>query len=77
MDPNVDTLAITRDAYQAYGDLRAWKTYDDKPMPSFEALPDDIRDAWQAATKKAIESYTRAIDATTVTPADPAPVDAG
>jgi hypothetical protein len=73
MDPNVDTLAITRDAYHAYGDLREWKAYDGKPMPAFEELPDGIRDAWRAATVKAIESYARAIESTK--PAEPAPVE--
>jgi len=64
MDQNVDTLSITRDAYQAYGDLRDWKAYDGKPMPTFEKLPDGIRDAWVAAVTKGIDSYIRA---TTVT----------
>lgn len=68
MDQTVDTIAITRDAYQAYGDLREWKAYDGKPMPRFEDLPDGIRDAWHAATVKAIDSYVRA---TTVTTREP------
>lgn len=59
----IDTMAITRDAYQAYGDSRDWKAYDGKPMPAFDALPDGIRDAWRASVLKTIESYERATTA--------------
>jgi hypothetical protein len=71
MDQTVDTLAITRDAYRAYGDLREWKAYDGKPMPTFEALPEGIRDAWHAAALKAIDSYVRATTVTKVEPKTP------
>ena len=61
---NIDTMAITRDAYQAYGDSRDWKAYNGEPMPTFDALPDGIRDAWRASVLKTIESYERATTAT-------------
>lgn len=68
MDQTVDLLSITRDAYHAYGDLREWKAYNGQPMPTFEALPEGIRDAWLAAMSKGIDSYIRA---TTVTTREP------
>jgi hypothetical protein len=70
---NVDTIAITRDAYQAYGDCREWKAYNGQPMPTFEALPDGIRDAWHTATLKAIDSYVRATTVTVREPVGSAP----
>jgi hypothetical protein len=71
----IDTLAITRDAYQAYGDCRDWKAYDGKPMPTFDALPDGIRDAWHASTRKVIDSYQRASTVTQPDHVSPLEVD--
>jgi hypothetical protein len=34
--------------YTLYGNFRDWKTYDDKPMPKWGELPDDIQAAWRS-----------------------------
>jgi hypothetical protein len=38
-----------RSAYIAYGMQRNFRTYDDRPMPEWNALPDEIQRAWIAA----------------------------
>lgn len=43
---NADLAAI---AYKAYGDSTGNKNYRGEPMPEYEALPDSIRAAWEAA----------------------------
>lgn len=69
----VDTLQITRDSYQAYGDHVEWKNYQGHPMPPFEALPDAIKGAWHASVLKTIDSYERATTITEKIPSTPAP----
>lgn len=36
-------------AFDAYSQARAGKTYDDKPIPRWEELDQEIRDAWEVA----------------------------
>jgi len=47
-------------AYEAYGVSRNWRTYDDRPMPSWDELGNQgdtgeaVRDAWRAAAQAAV-----------------------
>lgn len=41
-------------AYMAYGDKADWKNFRGDPMPTWEALPENIRTYWQAATVQVI-----------------------
>ncbi len=38
-----------RIAYVAYGVQRNFRTHDDRPMPEWKELPDEIKAAWIAA----------------------------
>lgn len=39
-------------AYDEYGDFVEWKNYAGHPMPKWEDLPEKIRGAWIAASRK-------------------------
>lgn len=44
-------------AYEAYGENRNWKTYDDKPMPQWKDLKPEIQHAWAAAACATIDAW--------------------
>lgn len=52
---------LASDAYEAYGDNRGWKTYDDKPMPQWEELPKEIQTAWEVAESKIFEALVSSL----------------
>lgn len=47
----IDPDVLARKAYQAYGDSTDWFNFLGEPMPSWEDLPIDIRQAWRAAAE--------------------------
>jgi hypothetical protein len=49
MQDEIETLA--RGAYDAYGAVTDHKNYQGLPMPTWDALPDKIRQAWLAAAQ--------------------------
>jgi hypothetical protein len=38
-------------AYEAYAEQTGWKNYQGNPMPAWDALPEAIRDAWDAGAR--------------------------
>ena len=44
-------------AFEAYCENRKNTTYDDKPIPSWDELKPDIKEAWGIATVKAISQF--------------------
>lgn len=44
-------------AYAAYGAVTDYKNYQGKPMPEFEDLPPQIRQAWDAACEGAVRHW--------------------
>jgi hypothetical protein len=40
---------LAKEAYIAYGEKVYWMNYRGDPMPTWEELPDSIREAWRAA----------------------------
>lgn len=54
--PVVSLDEITRQAYQAYGEVTDFKNFQGNPMPAFDDLPPIIQRAWQAATGRALET---------------------
>lgn len=40
-----------RAAYHAYGAVTSWRNFRGEPMPPWQALPDSIKGAWEAATE--------------------------
>lgn len=48
--------------YEGYGNNRDWKTYDDRPMPKWEELPESIQDAWVAAFRAVSEHFKASLD---------------
>jgi hypothetical protein len=45
-------------AYETYCDNRHWKSFDDKPLPSWDRVDTSIREAWEEAA----EQVKRVID---------------
>jgi len=41
-------------AYEGYGKHRNWKTFDERPMPTWAELRPDIQEAWQVAADCAV-----------------------
>ena len=53
---NMETwIEIARAAYQAYAKTTDNKNFRGEEMPSFDALPEKIREAWKSAVRGAIE----------------------
>lgn len=48
---NRTLTGLARAAYQAYGDERGWKTWDDRDMPEWLDLTQEIQLAWSAAAR--------------------------
>lgn len=45
----IDWTFIASQAYKAYGEYRHYRTFDGKPMPLWDDLPDFIQKAWEVA----------------------------
>lgn len=43
-------LELAQGAYEAYGDLADWKTFDGRDMPQWGDLPDRTRTLWATAS---------------------------
>jgi hypothetical protein len=56
-----DYATIASDAYQAYGRVTNFKNYQGLEMPGWMELPDQIRLAWTAAVKQAVEEFVGCI----------------
>lgn len=50
MNDEILELAIL--GYQAYGDSAGWKNYQDKPMPTWDELPEAIKGHWRTAARQ-------------------------
>ena len=44
-----DDYTLAMIGYTAYGEQTGWLTFDNRPMPQWDALPVRTRDAWAAA----------------------------
>jgi pSer/pThr/pTyr-binding forkhead associated (FHA) protein len=47
-----------RVAYEAYAEHQQWKNYQDMPIPTWDGVRQDIKDAWGAATNAVLDAYT-------------------
>lgn len=47
------TSAFGRASFEAYNVARGGRTYDDKPIPGWDEIPQGIRDGWAAAVEAA------------------------
>lgn len=56
-----DYVTIASDAYEAYGRVTDFKNYQGLEMPKWETLPAQIRLAWTAAVKAAVESFSELV----------------
>lgn len=52
MEPD---YSLSREAYEAYAKSTGNKNYQGLPMPAFDALPDAIKQAWNAAVGRVCE----------------------
>ncbi|GEM_PF-3452032 len=48
--------AIAPIAYNAYGSVVGFKNYQGHPMPSFDQLPETIKQAWEVAARTVAEA---------------------
>ena len=42
--------------YDAYGDNADWKNYQGKPMPTWDELPENIKESWRVSTKAIMDA---------------------
>lgn len=45
-------------AYEAYAEHQQWQNYQGLPIPVWEIVRDDIKDAWGAAVSAVLDAYT-------------------
>ena len=45
--------------YEAYGDSTDWKNFQNNPMPQWDELPENIRQAWCAASNVIQNDYAQ------------------
>ena len=50
----VDIEKLAMGAYAAYGRSTGNKNFRGEPMPTWEALPESIREAWRAAVESVV-----------------------
>jgi alpha-ketoglutarate-dependent taurine dioxygenase len=50
--------ALAKIAYEAYGKVTGGKNFWGDPMPAWDDLPQNIRDAWDAAVGAAIDAWS-------------------
>jgi len=53
----IDWQSIARNSYEAYNQVSNWKNYQGLPMPQWDDLPANVRDAWLASAKESIKQY--------------------
>lgn len=51
MKPDSYFMPYAESAFNAYGDKAEWKTWDNKPMPRWDAVGDVVQARWIAAVK--------------------------
>jgi hypothetical protein len=44
-------------AYEAYGKVTGGKNFRGEPMPAWDDLPEQIRDAWDAAAGAVVDAW--------------------
>lgn len=49
--PRVDLTSLARFGYQAYASASGGKNFQGNPMPTWDELPETIRDYWRAAAR--------------------------
>lgn len=52
---------FAKGAYQAYGAVTDWKNFQGNPMPAYEDLPDQIKQAWEAASQYVVDEVIRGL----------------
>ncbi len=52
-----NTIVLAEIGYNAYGEKAGWKTYDFKPMPTWEKLGVIVQERWCAATDAITDAY--------------------
>jgi hypothetical protein len=45
-------------AYEAYAELREWRSFDGYRIPAWDQMREDLRDAWNAAADAVISAAT-------------------
>jgi hypothetical protein len=53
---------LAKIAYEAYGKATGGKNYLGLPMPEWDELPQEIRDAWDAAAGAVVDAWSPAND---------------
>ena len=46
-------------AYEAYAEHQGWKNYQGNPIPTWDAVRQDIKDAWTHAVDTVINAYDK------------------
>lgn len=51
MKPDEFFIPYAESAFNAYGEKANWKTWDDKPMPQWNEVGEEVQSRWLAAVK--------------------------
>jgi hypothetical protein len=44
-------------AYEAYAEHQGWKNYQGQPIPTWDSVRQDIKEAWDVAARAVLEAY--------------------
>lgn len=47
-----------RMAFEAYAEHQDWKNYQGLPIPTWDAVRQDIKDAWEVAIQVVLDAFT-------------------
>lgn len=70
--PSYDAATLGQLGYQAYGAATDNRTYDDRPMPTWDGLGETIQEAWTMAAATIAAAHEQTLAATGDLPAAPA-----
>jgi len=52
---NTELANLAQIAYEVYAEHQNWKNYQGNPIPQWDQVRDDIKQAWQAAVRAIID----------------------
>lgn len=57
---DLDDFELGKANYNAYCETRDWKSYDDKPLPQWEAVKPEIQYGWIMGAKASVAAHYNA-----------------
>lgn len=57
MNSTLTMEVLAKEMYEAYGLKAGWKTWDDKPMPTWDGIGDVVQGRWIASAERAMTIF--------------------